>query len=228
MRQESSLWQFSELLDGLVRFHEAPRLACNVYIAPRDTCTQMSACLQCQYSVHRCHHTERPHIPWPGPRYSPSCIKLLYFRCKDSSFIHLQFISTNKFNNPAQEKPRNVGTYIVFDKTILTCDHEDNWNKHYCVEGLRAIVKRRLLNCIETIWFVKLLKNLQCLYGTPQTILTFDVWHMDQTSKLRFTRFSKGIGKNFSESVLPSNDHKYFLCHSHPAASQFKSIDRTP
>ena len=80
MCQESSLWYFSEVLGGLVRFHEAPRLACNVYIAPRDTCTQMSACLQCQYSVHRCHHTERPHIPWPGPMYSLSCNIILYFR----------------------------------------------------------------------------------------------------------------------------------------------------
>ena len=75
MRQfvESSLLQFSGLSDGLVRFHEVLQLACNVYIAPQDTCTQMLACLQCQYSVHRCHHTERLHIPWPGPRYNLSC-----------------------------------------------------------------------------------------------------------------------------------------------------------
>ena len=33
-------------------------------------------------------------------------------------------------------------------------------NNHYCIVGLRAIVIRRLLNCIEPIWFLRSLKTL--------------------------------------------------------------------
>ena len=71
--QESFLWQFSERLGDLVLFHEAPRLACNVYSALRDTCIQMSACLQCRCWGRHCHRTGRPRIPSPGPRCSLSC-----------------------------------------------------------------------------------------------------------------------------------------------------------
>ena len=36
-------------------------------------------------------------------------------------------------------------------------------NKHYCVEGLRSIVKRKLLDHTEPFWFFMLLQNSQFL-----------------------------------------------------------------
>ena len=36
-------------------------------------------------------------------------------------------------------------------------------NKHYCIVGLRAFVKRRLLNCIEPNWFLRTLEDFGLL-----------------------------------------------------------------
>ena len=86
--QESFLWQFSERLGDSVLFHEAPRLACNVYIALRDTCIQMSACPLCQCWGRHCHRTGRPRIPSPGPKGSLSCINPSLF--SETEWLKLQ------------------------------------------------------------------------------------------------------------------------------------------
>ena len=51
-------------------------------------------------------------------------------------------------------------------------------NKHYCVEGLWAIVKRKMLD--QPFWFFKLLENYQNSYETfKKTLFSTDVWDTD-------------------------------------------------
>ena len=51
----------------------------------------------------------------------------------------------------------------AFTSVSLHCGWVITTNKHYCIEGLRAIVLRRLLDCTELFWLLMLLRNFQIL-----------------------------------------------------------------